>query len=81
MRDLLEDFVKAQGGNHKLHRGFNRLGKEVRVRPAREIFEPPGRVDDIHNRSSSRTTVVSMPFTKPFIAVAGRTGTSSMRSS
>ena len=33
------------------------------------------------SRSSSRATVVSIPFRKPFMAFAGRTGTSSMRSS
>ena len=45
-----------------------------------KILQPRAGIDDIHTRSASRSTFVSIPFRKPFISRTGRAGMNSMRS-
>jgi len=81
LQDPLEDLVQPKRRNQEVARLLDRRREERGVRPTREVLEPGAGVDDVHVRSASRSTRVSIPRRKPRIVLRGRTGISSMRSS
>jgi len=60
-------------------RVFNRWREKIRIRSFREIFQPAARIHQVHTRSFSRTTVVSIPFRNPRIALIFFIGANSIR--
>jgi|GEM_PF-4633450 len=75
----LGNLIDTHRGNHEKVRVLDRLGKEVRLRLVREVGQPRRRVHQIHRRSPSRTSVVSMPFRYPRSFRTSRTGMISIR--
>ena len=56
-----EDLVEADGGDDQEFLIFNGFGEKAGVPLIGEVGEPCRRVDKVHSRSPSRSTVVSMP--------------------
>src|SRR6185295_1487721 len=73
------DLEQADRGHQQVLNIFYRWRKEIGARRVRQILKPPARVNNVHRRSGSRSTVVSMPRKKPRISGMGRTGISSIR--
>ena len=80
LQHSLEHLHYANRRDEQAASALNRRGKEICIWPIREVLEPATGVDDIHTRSSSRGTSVSIPRKKPRIAFAGFTGMNSIRS-
>src|SRR5205085_6329071 len=81
LTDPLVNFEENDRWNDQLALVFNRGCKERSVRSVGEIFQPGRGIDQIHTRSLSRGTLVSMPARNPRICRAVRTGSSSIRPS
>jgi len=79
LQDPLANFKDDNRWNDELRLARDRRFKEAGVRPVGEILEPGGGIDQVHGRSASRGTRVSMPRKNPRIFFASRTGISSMR--
>src|SRR5207302_9176916 len=79
LRDALEYLEEGQSGHDERAGRFDGLGELSRVRTVGEVLEPRRGVHHIHTRSGSRGTSVEIPFRDPRLALAGFTGTSSMR--
>ncbi len=60
---------------------FQGLGEEGSIRSLGQILEPSAGVDEVHTRSPSRTTRVSIPTRDPRSSSGKRTGTNSIRPS
>src|SRR5690606_33396577 len=79
LHDTARDLHQHDRRYQQVLTGLNRRGKPPRVRAGREVFQPRRRVDDVHTRSASRGTLVSMPLRNPRMARMERTGMNSMR--
>ena len=80
LQHALEDLIDADGRHDQFGWRFEGGREEVGVRTGSEVLKPAARVDDVHRRSASRGTSVSMPRKKPRICRTDFTGTSSTRS-
>ena len=67
-QDRLENLINGNCGDDKIRRFLKWMGKERRIGTVREILKPSGRVDHVHSRSGSLSTVVSIPLRNPFIS-------------
>src|SRR6266545_2219642 len=79
LEHALEHLVDRQRGDHQLVGLLDGRGEEGGVRAIGEVLEPRARVHDVHARSGSRGTAVSMPLRNPRMCFAGSSGMSSMR--
>ena len=79
MRQRSRDFQQHNRGDQHALDIFNGGGDVLRRWPSGEVFEPRRRINQIHTRSRSRGTVVSMPFRNPRIFRIAWTGMNSMR--
>ena len=79
LKDPLEDLVDTQRRHNEICLTFNSRSEVVGIRPIRKILQPTRGIDNVHERSGSRSTDVSMPLTIPLISLIGRTGISSIR--
>jgi hypothetical protein len=71
----------AEGRHDQTGSVLDRPSEERGVLPAREVLEPPGRIADVHARSGSLSTDVSIPRRNPRMSFMRRIGISSTRSS
>ena len=78
-QDHIEDLVDGDDRHHQGGGVGQRLGKDCGVRPVGEIVEPGAGIDHVHSRSSSRSTLVSIPRRKPRMAPIFCSGINSMR--
>src|ERR1700674_969961 len=76
----LANLQDGDGWDHEIIELLDGWREEVGTWPVGQILQPAARVDEVHRRSGSRSTLVSIPFRKPRISRIGRTGMSSMRS-
>ena len=72
----LED---AYGGDKEGAGVLDGGGVHIRVRAVGKIFEPAAGIDEVHTRSSSRSTVVSIPLRNPRKSCGFLIGISSIR--
>src|SRR6202035_1147619 len=72
-------FDDADGGYEELRNLLDGGSEEIGAWPVRQVLEPAARIDEVHKRSGSRSTVVSIPLRNPRISRIERTGMSSIR--
>src|SRR5690606_283441 len=68
------------GGHEHIGDVLDRRREFAGLRPAGEVLQPGRGIDQVHTRSRSRGTVVSIPCRVPRISRTARTGISSIRS-
>src|ERR687892_244397 len=79
LQDQLEHLEQTDRGHEQTRHVFDGRREDAGVRPVGEVLEPGGRVDDVHTRSGSRGTSVSIPRRKPRIFAIFLTGMISIR--
>ena len=72
-------FNEHDGRNQYARDILDRRRDAMRLCPTREVFKPCRRIDQVHTRSLSRVTVVSIPFRNPRILRMACTGMNSTR--
>ena len=79
LHDATTPFHKYDGRDQHVGHVLDGRGDRVRSRPCREVLQSSRRIDEIHTRSLSRGTDVSIPLRKPRIFRIGCTGMNSAR--